>query len=214
LNWLARIAVALAILAAAALFLSGPGMRLGLWPYQVGLAFLAAAAVAGLAAAVLAIGALCIPAVRRANFPWLLAALVLGAGSASVPLEFLRQARLVPPINDISTDFANPAFAEQQRKAYPDIQPLEVAAPPAEVFPRALAAAEAMGWEIVRKDPAAGRIEAVATSAWFGFKDDVAVRVAPATRGSRIDVRSKSRVGRSDIGTNARRIRAYLQHLK
>lgn len=212
--WLARIAVALAIIAAAALLLSGPGMRLGLWPYQAGLLLLAAAGIGGLAAAVLAVVGLCIPRIRRANFPWLLTALLLGAGSAAVPLEFLRQARSVPPINDISTDLANPAVAEQQRKAYADIQPLELPAPPAEVFPRALAAAEAMGWEIVRKEPAAGRIEAVATSAWFGFKDDVVVRVAPATRGSRVDVRSKSRVGRSDIGTNARRIRAYLQHLK
>ncbi len=189
-------------------------MRLGLWPYQAGLLLLLAAGIAGLAAAVLALVGLCIPGIRKANFPWLLAALVLGAGSASAPLEFLRQARSVPPINDISTDLANPAVVEQQRMAYPDIQPLEVAAPPAEVFPRALAAAEAMGWEIVRKDPAAGRIEAVATSAWFGFKDDVVVRVATATSGSRVDMRSKSRVGRSDIGTNARRIRAYLQHLK
>jgi uncharacterized protein (DUF1499 family) len=212
--WLHRIAIGLAALAAAALLLSGPGMRLGLWPYQAGLLLLLAAGIAGLSAAVLAFVGLCIPGIRKANFPWLLAALVLGAGSASVPLEFLRQARSVPPINDISTDLANPAFAEQQRKAYPDIQPLELAEDPATAYSRALAAAEAMGWEIVRKDPAAGRIEAVATSAWFGFKDDVVVRVAPAIRGSRVDVRSKSRVGRSDIGTNARRIRAYLQHLK
>lgn len=212
--WLRRIAIGLAALAAAALLLSGPGMRLGLWPYQAGLLLLLAAGIAGVAGAVLALVGLCIPGVRKANFPWLLAALALGAGSASAPLEFLRQARSVPPINDISTDLANPAFAEQQRKAYPDIQPLELAEDPATAYSRALAAAEAMGWEIVRKDPAAGRIEAVATSAWFGFKDDVVVRVAPATRGSRVDVRSKSRVGRSDIGTNARRIRAYLQHLK
>jgi uncharacterized protein (DUF1499 family) len=212
--WLRRIAVALGVLAAAALLLSGPGMRLGLWPYQVGLVLLLAAAIAGLAAAGLAMVALCIPGIRKANFPWLLAALVLGAGSASAPLEFLRQARSVPPINDISTDLANPAVAEQQRRAYPDIQPLELPAPPAEVFPRALAAAEAMGWEIVKKDPAAGRIEAVATTAWFGFKDDVLVRITPATPGSRLDIRSKSRVGRSDIGANARRIRDYFERLK
>jgi len=189
-------------------------MRLGLWPYQAGLLLLLAAGIAGLAAAVLALVGLCIPGIRKANFPWLLAGLVLGAGSASVPLEFLRQARSVPPINDISTDLANPAFAEQQRKAYPDIQPLELAEDPATAYSRALAAAEAMGWEIVRKDPAEGRIEAVATTAWFGFKDDILVRVAPSARGSRVDIRSNSRVGRSDIGTNARRIRAYLQHLK
>lgn len=214
MNWLARIAVALAILAAAALLLSGPGTRLGAWPFQVGFWLLRTAAYAGMAAALLAVIALCVPRVRAGRAALLSAALALGAAGAGVPLEFLRQARSVPPINDISTDFANPAFAEQQRKAYPDIQPLELAEDPATAYSRALAAAKAMDWEIVRKDPAAGRIEAVATTAWFGFKDDVLVRVAPAARGSRVDIRSKSRVGRSDIGTNARRIRAYLQHLK
>lgn len=214
MNWLRRTALALAGLAAGALILSGPGMRLGLWPYQAGLLLLLAAGIAGLAAVVLAIIALCIPGIRQANLRWLLAALVLGAGSASAPLEFLRQARSVPPINDISTDLANSSVAEQQRKAYPDIQPLKLPAPPAEVFPRALAAAEAMGWEIVKQDPAAGRIEAVATTTWFGFKDDVLVRIAPAARGSRLDIRSKSRVGRSDIGANARRIRDYFERLK
>ena len=212
--WLARIAIALAIIAAAALLLSGPGTRLGAWPFQVGFWLLRTAAYAGIAAVLLTATALCIPRIRQGRVALLSAALALGAGSAAVPLEFLRQARSVPPINDISTDLANPAFAEQQRKAYPDIQPLELTEDPATAYSRALAAAEAMGWEIVRKDPAAGRIEAVATTAWFGFKDDVLVRITPGARGSRVDVRSTSRVGRSDIGTNARRIRAYLQHLK
>ena len=67
-----------------------------------------------------------------------------------------------------------------------------------------------MGWEIVASDPAAGRIEATDTTFWFGFKDDVVVRVAAAPDGSRVDVRSLSRVGLSDVGTNAARIRKYL----
>jgi uncharacterized protein (DUF1499 family) len=71
-----------------------------------------------------------------------------------------------------------------------------------------------MGWEVVGRDAAAGTIEAVDTTKWFGFKDDIAVRVAPDAGGSRIDVRSKSRVGRGDAGTNARRIRAYMERLK
>jgi uncharacterized protein (DUF1499 family) len=86
--------------------------------------------------------------------------------------------------------------------------------PPREAFARALSAAEAMGWEVVGRDAEAGRIEAVDTTRWFGFKDDIAVRITPAGGGSRIDVRSKSRVGRNDLGTNARRIRAYLQRLQ
>ena len=106
-------------------------------------------------------------------------------------------------------------FARQQRAAYPDIAPMLLAVPPRDAFAKAVAAAEAMGWEVVGRDAAAGTIEAVDTTKWFGFKDDIAVRVTPTPEGgSRIDIRSKSRVGRSDIGTNARRIRAYAERLK
>ena len=88
-----------------------------------------------------------------------------------------------------------------------------LAVPTDKAFDRALAAARAMGLEIVANSPAEGRIEATATTFWFGFKDDVVVRIVPDRQGSRVDVRSVSRVGRSDVGTNARRIRAYLQKL-
>jgi uncharacterized protein (DUF1499 family) len=145
----------------------------------------------------------------------LLAAVALGVAAAAVPLELQRRARAVPPINDISTagDTA-PAMAEQQRRAYPDVRPLMVPVPLEEAFAKARSAALDMGWEIVSSDPAAGRIEAVATTRWFGFKDDVTVRVTPQGRSSRIDARSKSRVGRGDAGTNARRIREYLERLQ
>jgi uncharacterized protein (DUF1499 family) len=109
-------------------------------------------------------------------------------------------------------------FARQQRAAYPDLAPILLAVAPREAFARAVAAAEAMGWEVVGRDAAAGTIEAVDTTKWFGFKDDIAIRVTPAPGGSpnlsQVDVRSKSRVGRSDLGTNAQRIRAYAQRLK
>ena len=71
-----------------------------------------------------------------------------------------------------------------------------------------------MGWEIVSSDPAGGRIEATDTTFWFGFKDDVVVRVVSQPNGSRIDVRSVSRVGIGDLGANAARIRSYLAALK
>jgi len=144
-----------------------------------------------------------------------------------MPYQFLRQARAVPPINDITTDTTNPPkymttarpypgeeFAKQQRAAYPDIAPVKMTAPPRDAFERAVKAAESMGWEVVGRDAAAGTLEAVDTTKWFGFKDDIAIRVSAAESGSRIDIRSKSRVGRSDIGTNARRIRAYVERLK
>jgi len=72
-----------------------------------------------------------------------------------------------------------------------------------------------MGWDLVAADATAGRIEATDTTFWFGFKDDVVIRVRPAHGGSRVDVRSLSRVGVGvgDVGTNAKRIRAYLDVL-
>ena len=117
-----------------------------------------------------------------------------------------------PVINDISTD-SDEATAEQ-RRAYPDIQPLVLPMPPPAAFDRALAVAMGLGWDIVKRDPAGGRIDAVDTTFWFGFKDDIVVRVREADGGSRIDVRSKSRVGRGDVGTNARRVRAFLTRVR
>ena len=73
-----------------------------------------------------------------------------------------------------------------------------------------LAEARSQGWEIVTEDAAARTLDATATTFWFGFKDDVAVRVRAQGAGSVIDVRSTSRVGLSDLGANAARIESYL----
>jgi uncharacterized protein (DUF1499 family) len=101
-----------------------------------------------------------------------------------------------------------------QRAAYPDIAPVILAVPPAEAFKRVDSVAMAMGWDVVARAPADGRLEAVATSAWFGFGDDIVVRIRPDGVGSRIDIRSKSRDGDSDLGVNARRIREFIARLK
>ena len=81
---------------------------------------------------------------------------------------------------------------------------------PDQAFDRALAVAQDLEWRIVTADKAAGRIEATDTTRWFGFEDDVVVRLTPWGSGTRVDVRSVSRVGGGDAGTNARRIRDYL----
>src|SRR5207245_2074399 len=109
--------------------------------------------------------------------------------------------------------YGGPAVAAQQHRAYPDLRPVTLPEPPPRAFERALAVARAQGWEIVESSPAEGRIEATDTTRWFGFKDDVVVRVRPEGAGSRVDVRSLSRVGRSDVGKNAARLRAYLRAL-
>ena len=104
-------------------------------------------------------------------------------------------------------------YREIQAEFYPDIQPATLDDPPAQAFDKALAAAEAQGWEIVAAVPDEGRIEATDTTFWFGFKDDVVIRLAADGAGTRLDIRSSSRVGMGDVGANAKRIRAYLESL-
>ena len=101
----------------------------------------------------------------------------------------------------------------QQKRGYPDIAPLRLDVPPAQAFERAERAARAMGWDIVNVAPDALRIEATDTTLFFGFKDDVVVRVRPQGQGSIVDVRSLSRIGGSDIGANAKRVRSFLNKL-
>ena len=227
--------LAAALGAVAMLALSGPGTRLGAWTWQTGFALMKWAMYAGFGVALLALVLLAIPRTRGPRPAVLVAALLLGVMAGAPLLALMMQARSLPYIHDITTDTADPPrfvalaavrqaapngiayggaeVAALQRKAYPNVRSLPVAAAPPEAFARALAAARAMGWEIASADEGAGRIEATATTLWFGFKDDVVVRVRPEGAGSRVDVRSMSRVGKSDVGANARRIQDFLSKL-
>ena len=109
--------------------------------------------------------------------------------------------------------YGGPDVAAQQLQAYPNIKAKVLSLPPAEAVQKSIDAARSLGWQIAGSDTAAGRIEATDTTGWFGFKDDIVVRVRPQAQGSRVDVRSASRVGRSDIGKNAERIREFLDKL-
>jgi uncharacterized protein (DUF1499 family) len=102
------------------------------------------------------------------------------------------------------------------RKAYGDLTPLRLPEPPAAVLQRAERLARERGWAVAAIDPYAGTLEATATTLFFRFKDDVVVRVRPdpaRAGGSIVDMRSISRVGVSDVGVNAKRIRAFLADL-
>ncbi|RFF32880.1 DUF1499 domain-containing protein [Wenzhouxiangella sediminis] len=232
-----RIVILTVALAAALMLLfAGPGTRLELWDFRFGFTLMRWALYGGLAAAGLGVLLLLLPAARRGGAPILLAAIVVGAATAAVPWMFVQKARSVPPIHDITTDTVDPPefvaiaplrsdapnpvaypgaeTAEQQREAYPHIQTLRVDAWPAIAFEHALETARTKGWEIVEADESQGRIEATATTFWFGFKDDVVIRIRGDNGGSAVDVRSKSRVGRSDVGANAARIEAYLEDLQ
>ena len=105
------------------------------------------------------------------------------------------------------------SMAAAQHKAYPDIVPQEFTEPKAEVFNRALAAANELGWEVVAQDPATGRIEATDTTFWFRFKDDIVIEVTETAQGSVLNARSLSRVGTSDVGKNADRLREFFNQL-
>jgi uncharacterized protein (DUF1499 family) len=220
-----RVTLALAVLAVLLLMISGPGTRVGLWPFRVGFGMFAGAMLVGLAAAGAAIVGLVLPLERERSGPLLVAALLLGAASAAVPLDYVRRVKTLPYINDITTDTERPPqfspprmyeghFAEFQRRSYPSLRPLELPLQPKQAFARAAEAARGYDWEITVLDESAGRIEAVVTTRWFGFKDDVVIRITPAGAGSRVDMRSKSRVGRSDVGTNAYRIEEFLARLE
>jgi len=124
------------------------------------------------------------------------------------PPDFV-YARRDPATRD--RDYSYPAgFAELQRAAYPDLAPIVLTVPPAQAFEKAKSAAEALGWHITLADPARGTIEARDTSKLFRFVDDVAIRVRPGSNGgSVVDIRSKSRDGKGDLGVNANRIRTF-----
>jgi len=232
---LAHAPIALAVLSALALVAAGYGARYGVWDFRLGFQLVRWSFYAGLATAVLALVALVVRRVRAGHAVELVVALLLGVVVAYFPWHWMQEARALPSINDITTDTANPpAFvaivplrassavpttypgaetAARQHSAYPDIKTLELAVPPDAAFARALGTAISFRWEIVARDPDSGRIEATATTPWFGFRDDVVIRVMPAPGGSRIDVRSLSRVGKGDLGANAKRVRAYLAQL-
>lgn len=146
------------------------------------------------------------------------------------------RAQSVPPIHDITTDIQRPpAFvaidrlredapnpaeyageetAEQQRQAYPNIQPLVVSAPVQEVIDEIVSLISNREWKIVSINRKEGRVEATEKLAWFGFKDDVVFRVTSTNGETRVDMRSKSRIGRSDVGVNAERISDFLTDLE
>lgn len=157
----------------------------------------------------------------------------------ALPILVLGPAMIVggdaPPINDITTDLADPpAFADASLVAdyrnrdmsypaefapiveehYSDLAPLRVADLPMAAFARAEIAAEGLGWEILAREGDAMAFYARDETGLFKFVDDIVVRVRPDGAGSKIDARSKSRDGRGDMGTNAKRIRAFFGALE
>lgn len=234
----ALLALALAVVSAGAVMLAGLGTRWGWWPFTTGFVVLRYGFYGAVAALLLGIVAVVRTRPGSGRRGLVVAVLaVLGGGVVTGELvRWLVRARSAPPIHDITTDMVDPPgfvailplraqapnpatyggaeVAQQQQEAYPDVQPVILTEPPARALADAAAVAREMGWEVVAVDSAAGRLEATATTRWFGFKDDVVVRVRPVGEGSRVDARSVSRVGRGDVGTNARRVREFMARLR
>ena len=229
--WSAR----LALFAVAVAALSVIIVRSGLLDIGPALATFAAALL--FAAAAILLGLASFVAIWRNGAPGLgraLAGLLLGAALLGYPAYLAARAVKLPEINDVTTDFVNPPrfdvlarlrppgrvnyparFAESQRKAYPDIVPLQADLSVRQAYDQALKVVTKRKWLVVDAHTPSpshrqGVIEAVARTPIMGFRDDVVVRVTPLGDGSRIDVRSASRYGLSDFGANAKRIAALL----
>jgi len=226
-TWLGRLAVLTALLGPALAHFEIVAPVVGFGTFAVGLLFAVLCLALGLLA--LALGpAASRPATGGGIIPGVIVILAVfvaaGAGQNA------------PRINDITTDTANPPafvtaqtlpdnagrdmsypgaeFAAQQQAGYPDLDAKPLAVPPDEAFKQVAAAARTIdGWSITREDAAARAVEGYDTSRLFRFKDDFVIEVRPLNGQSLVQMRSKSRDGRGDMGANATRIRAFFARL-
>ncbi|XOV84261.1 MAG: DUF1499 domain-containing protein [bacterium] len=237
-KWWASALLVGAVIGLVCLPVGALGAKLGIWGFMGGFTLLAVGTV--LAAAVFFLGIIALVVSFSKKLPAERSAVSIGLVISVVILVLMGSqfmtAQSVPAIHNISTDTEDPpefdaivalrgpdsnplaydaqALAAVQRQAYPQVQSLITEVAPGEMLNRAVAVLEDMGLEIVDTNAAAGRVEATDTTFWFGFKDDVVVRIRPQGSGSIVDVRSVSRVGQSDLGKNAERISEFLAGLK
>ncbi len=220
------------ILSITLIIIAGPGSRMGLYPFSAGIAMMMAGGFTGIAAVIVSIITLMS---GNQNIPHAITGLIAGALSSGIIVFLGFHARNAPAIHDISTDTVNPPqfvsltalrknavntaeyggkeIAGKQLSAYPDIRTIRLGLGKDAAFKKSFETARALGWEIVDENLTAGRIEAVDTTLMFGFKDDIVIRILPGDKGSTVDIRSLSRVGRGDLGTNAKRIRKFMSLL-
>ena len=172
---------------------------------------------------------------KTVTFGSTIMALLLSTIAITIPLSMLNKGKSVPPIHDISTDLVNPPefvviaplradapnpvgyagveVATQQRAAYPELQTLNYPQSKSELVEATKQAIDNSGWQLVNIDANQGIVEATDRTMWFGFKDDVIVRITDNGSKRLVDIRSKSRVGGSDLGKNAERIHGFIEEL-
>ncbi|MFT5676708.1 MAG: hypothetical protein ACI808_002656 [Paraglaciecola sp.] len=173
----------------------------------------------------------------RKNISWRAAGVsaLLAIIAVGLPVSMMSKASSVPAIHDISTDLVDPPkfvavvalradapnpaeypgeeTATQQREAYPELITQKYSQTTKQIFDILEAAVNTLGWELVNADKTLGLIEATDTTAWFGFKDDVVIRIRTTGEETLVDVRSKSRIGQSDLGKNAERIHTLINEV-
>ena len=235
-SWWAKAILIGSILGAVLLPVGALGTRFGIWGFQTGLLAVGAGTILAVIGMFVGIIALFVSSKRgyTSDRPSILLGVMVSVlVLATMGMQFYT-ASSVPPIHDITTDVNDPPefdvvvalradapnsleyepeAGEMQLTAYPSVKTLSLDVSRAEALDRAINAMEAMGMEVQNKDEVAGIVEGTATTFWFGFKDDVVVRVRDSGSGSVVDVRSVSRVGVSDLGTNAKRIVELLSRL-
>ena len=226
-RWLKKITIALFLL----LPLGALGTKFGLWPFTVGLLLFALSVLGSVIILVINL----IWNFRKpgpANRKIILITSIIALAPLVVALLAMRNSAGGPIIHDISTDLISPpefiagkiergedSNAKQrtsddlriQQEVYSDIKPITSALTTDQAFKKAVRIRRQLGWDIYAEAPNEGRIEAVDTTFWFGFKDDIVIRVQPANDVSRIDLRSVSRVGRGDLGANAKRVSSFVE---
>ncbi|MBJ7537603.1 DUF1499 domain-containing protein [Marinomonas transparens] len=218
-------------------FISIAGVRVGVFEPLTGFFTLTLSVIASLVLSILAALSLCIcrketnAAGKRFFSLVLVVSLVYGA----MWVVFYLQKSGLPEINDITTDTItppvylnvgfirsssdnslsyNPAWASIQQKYYPDVKPLFSTETKVVVYSAVVSLIRDNGWDMVAQYPEVGVVEATARTPIFGFRDDVVIRISTTIEGEiRVDMRSCSRIGRGDFGTNAKRIETFMSEL-
>ena len=238
-KWWSKALMVGAIVGLVALPLGALGSRLGIWPFTAGFLLLAVGVVLATIAFFLGL----IGAVYANSKGWsvdrrqCLIGVAIGVVILGLMGNQFMTASSVPPIHNISTDTMDPpqfdkiaaireaqeglnplpydadVLAEQQHAAYPYVKPLVSSTGASAMFSQAVDAVNDLGFELVSADESNGIVEATDTTFWFGFKDDVVIRIRSEGGGSVVDIRSVSRVGQSDLGKNAARIGEILNRL-
>lgn len=230
---LAKFVLFVGLIALAVLPVGALGHRFGVLELNTGLALVFSGIVLGTIVLVLGIATLVFVYARRRSADRMPALIGLAGSIVVLVVTGPYYAALsLPMTNDVTTNRDDPPVFEHvaanlalaanlqdyteeearvQAEGYPDLVGIRASGGPRESFGKAVGVARALGWEVVSENADAGIIEATDTTFWFGFRDDLAIRVRREDDGTVVDLRSASRVGLHDLGANAKRIRAFVE---